>query len=105
MAARGTVAKDKITKKILDIFGKDAFVYDKKLYIWSEENGEKVQVALTLTCPKVPAGEVVAVDRSQAPSMSDMLEFGAQEHRESVQQQITTDERENIKKLMESLGL
>ena len=105
MAARGTVAKDKITKKILDIFGKDAFVYDKKLYIWSEENGEKVQVALTLTCPKVPAGEVVAVDRTPPPSMADILEFRAQEHRESVQQQITTDERENIKKLMESLGL
>lgn len=104
MVARGTIAKDKVTKKILETFGKDAFIYEKKLYIWSEENGEKVQVALTLTCPKVPAGEVVAVDRSKAPSMSDMLEFGAQEHRESVQQQITTDERENIKKLMESLG-
>ena len=105
MAAKGTIAKETITNKILEIFGKDAFIYDKKLYVWVDENGERTQVAVTLTCPKVPVGEVVVVDRSQAPSFSDKLEFGVQEAQEAAQTQITTDERENIRLLMKNLGL
>ena len=38
MAARGTEAKEQITKKILECFGQnEAFLFDKKIYINTEE--------------------------------------------------------------------
>lgn len=53
--AKGAEAKEKIINVLKDAF-KDSFigVVDKKIYVWSEENGEQVQVAISLTCPKTP---------------------------------------------------
>lgn len=50
---RGTIAKDKVTQKIKQAFGED-FVgeQDKKLYVWANDGGERVQIAISLTCPK-----------------------------------------------------
>ena len=57
--AKGNIAKDKVIEKIAQAFGQNWIgIYDKKAYVWSEENGEKIQVALSLTCPKVPVGAV-----------------------------------------------
>ena len=57
MAAKGNIAKEKVLEKIAQSFGSDWIgIYDKKAYLWSEENGEKIQIALTLTCPKTPVG-------------------------------------------------
>lgn len=41
--AKGAIAKEAVAKKIAQIFGAD-FVgeFDKKLYVWAEENGEKI---------------------------------------------------------------
>ena len=52
--AKGNIAKQNVAKKIAEVFGSD-FVgeFDKKLYLWSEENGEKVQIAISMTCPKI----------------------------------------------------
>lgn len=56
--AKGQIAKDLVTQKICEAFaGKVAGIADKKIYVWAEENGEAVQVAISLTCPKVPLGE------------------------------------------------
>lgn len=52
MAAKGTEAKSAISEKILDIFP-NAFEYGKELRIPYEENGEEVQIKVTLTCAKV----------------------------------------------------
>jgi hypothetical protein len=59
MATKGTAAKAAVIQKIKEAFG-DNFVGDdgKKIYVWSKENGEKVQVAIALTIPKTPYGEV-----------------------------------------------
>ena len=59
MATKGTAAKAAVIQKIKEAFG-DNFVGDdgKKIYVWSKENGEKVQVAIALTVPKTPYGEV-----------------------------------------------
>lgn len=52
--AKGSLAKQFVENKIQQVFGKDFIgIYDKKLYVWAEENGEKVQIAISLTCPKV----------------------------------------------------
>ena len=52
MAAKGAEAKSAISEKILDIFP-NAFEYGKELRIPYEENGEEVQIKVTLTCAKV----------------------------------------------------
>ena len=42
--AKGNIAKDKVIEKIAQAFGQNYIgIYDKKVYVWSEENGEKVQ--------------------------------------------------------------
>lgn len=53
--ARGAIAKTNVTNRIKEAFGAN-FIgeYDKKLYVWAQENGEQVQIAISLTCPKVP---------------------------------------------------
>ena len=45
-------AKEEITKKILEVFP-SAFQYDKEIRIPWTENGEQVQIKLTLTAAKV----------------------------------------------------
>lgn len=53
--AKGAKAKDNITKLIINALG-DSFITiaDKKIYTWAEdENNEKVQIAITMTMPKV----------------------------------------------------
>lgn len=55
MAIKGTLAKENIINKIKDAFGSDCIgIVDKKLYLWGEENGEKIQVCISFTCPKQP---------------------------------------------------
>jgi hypothetical protein len=55
MAVKGTVAKAKIIETIKKALGAD-FIgeIDKKVYVWADDGGERIQVALSLTCPKVP---------------------------------------------------
>ena len=57
--ARGAEGKANVVKKIQAAFGAD-FIgeYDKKVYVWSQENGERIQIAISMTCPKTPVGTV-----------------------------------------------
>ena len=60
MAAKGSLAKEEVTKKIAEAFGQNFLgEYEKKLYILANENGEQIQIAISLTCPKnpIPFGE------------------------------------------------
>jgi hypothetical protein len=51
--ARGNTAKINVEKKIQQAFGDDFVgVYDKKLIVWANDGGERVQIAITMTCPK-----------------------------------------------------
>lgn len=50
--ARGAEAKEAITKKLLEIYGNDAAVFDKVLRIRMMENGEPVEIKITLTAAK-----------------------------------------------------
>lgn len=110
MAARGSEAKELITAKILECFGQNqAFVFDKKIYINTKENGENIQVALTLTCPKT----MVGVENTVKPPDSA---FGGGLDFESMgtatvapepfkPAEITPEERETVVDLMRRLGL
>lgn len=52
--AKGNAAKAEIQNKILELFGDNAFLSpDKKeIRICTIENGEEVQIKLTMTCAK-----------------------------------------------------
>ena len=44
MAAKGTVAKEKVTQMIMKAFGDDFIAeHDKKLYVWANDGGERVR--------------------------------------------------------------
>jgi hypothetical protein len=103
--AKGTIAKQQVINKIQAAFGND-FIgeYDKKIYVWGQENGERVQIALSLTCPKVP------VEIAAAPATGD---FNFEDDAPNVvvaasafqPAEISDDERERVKDLMRTLGL
>ena len=104
--AKGAIAKENVAKKIAAAFGAD-FVgeFDKKLYVWAEENGEKVQIAISMTCPKNPVGNI---DFSAEPG--DSLNFedmsaGPVAGGSATKAEVTDEEKKNIAELMARLGL
>lgn len=101
MAARGANAKVVIENKLREVFGADFIgVQDRKLYIAADDgNGEKVQICLALSCPKVPLGTVEGgIDFDNMPA-------AATSGTNFQPAQITSEETENVRKLLEKLGL
>lgn len=103
--AKGSVAKINVIDKIRAAFGSD-FIgeYDKKIYVWAEDGGEKVQIALSLTCPKTP---VMVAD---APVSGD---FNFEDDAPATvvaaapfqPAEITDEERARVNDMMARLGL
>ena len=99
---KGTIAKEVITKKLKEAFGAD-FIgeVDKKIYIQAPENGEMVQIAISMTCPKTP------VTVSNAPVVKNgIMDFEAEPALvvpKSVE--VNEDERQTIADMMRRLGL
>jgi hypothetical protein len=103
--AKGSIAKQQVVNKIQAAFGSD-FIgeYDKKIYVWGQENGERVQIAISLTCPKVP----VAI--ANTPTTGD---FNFEDDAPSTvvaagafqPADITDEERARVNDLMTMLGL
>lgn len=105
--AKGQIAKDTVEKRIQAAFGADYIgVFDKKIYVNAMENGEKVQVAISLTCPKVP----ILVDNTvqvgdynfEEPTPVVITTTAASA---PARAEITEDERANVAALMARLGL
>lgn len=106
--AKGAVAKEGVIKKIASAFGNN-FIgeFDKKIYVWENDGGEMVQIAISLTCPKNPIQVDTTVstdggdwDFSDNPKVNTtvaVVNAGPAE--------ITEDEKENIAALMAKLGL
>lgn len=106
--AKGAQAKEFVAKKIAEAFGADYVgEADKKLYVWSQENGEKIQVAIAMTCPKNPIGDVPVMDFSTDTGDFDFSGDASAAVAPSVFQpaEIAADEKANIASLMEKLGL
>lgn len=100
MAARGSIAKETITKKILETFP-NSFIYDKLIRIPIEENGETVEVKVTLTAAKDVVGDNVAiVDFSDnAPAATPPVE------QKKVDVTYTKEEEQNLAELLKALNL
>ena len=105
---KGAQAKEYVAKKIAEAFGADYVgEVDKKLYVWSQENGEKIQIAIAMTCPKNPVGDVPVMDFSTDTEDFDFSGDASTAVAPSIFQpaEITADEKANIASLMEKLGL
>lgn len=103
--ARGNDAKDMVVEKLKNAFGKDWIgEFSKKYYVWAKENGERVQIAISLTCPKVQ----VEVSQASAPgdfnfeddAPAFVVPVGGFQPAE-----ITDDERARVNDLMKMLDL
>lgn len=108
MAAKGSVAKENVIKKLAFAFG-DNFIgeYDKKVYVWENDGGEMVQIAISLTCPKTP----IQVDKTISTSGGDW-DFSDNPKVDTVvavsnaaPAEITEEEKQNIADLLLKLGL
>lgn len=54
MAVKGSVAKATIEEKLKSLYTTDYIGKEgNKIYVWESDGAEKVQIAITLTCPKI----------------------------------------------------
>ena len=101
--ARGAEFKKEITKKILEFFP-NSFLYNdgKEIRICGQEDGNEIQVKVTLTAAKE---NVYSGQDNATPGVS------AQENiinNQSIEHNIvepTQEEKNNVRKLMETFGL
>ena len=102
--AKGTQAKQEIVQKLKTLFGDDYIGENaNKHYVWANDGGEKVQIAISLTCPKIPIG---TVDMSSA--FGDGMDFEATPivaQTTFTPAEITQEEKDNLADLMARLGL
>ena len=106
--AKGSVAKVEIQKKLAQAFGGD-FIgeYNSKIYVWANDGGEMVQIAMSLTCPKNPIQVDTTVttstgdwDFSDNPKVNATVAVA-----NAAPAEITAEEKANIADLMAKLGL
>lgn len=91
--ARGDSAKNQVGSIIQQAFGSNYVGYaDKKYYVWANDGVEKVQIAISLTCPKV------GIDGGAAITTAGGRDF-------SEPAQISEKEQQDILDLMKKLGL
>lgn len=65
MAAKGSNAKLDVIAKLQEVFGEN-FIgeVDKRVYVYANDGGEMVQIAIAMTCPKTPVEASPAVAAS-----------------------------------------
>lgn len=104
---RGSIAKENIVKQLATAFG-EAYIgeYDKKVYLWADDGGEKVQIAISMTCPKVP----IVVDNTVSTDdgdwdFSDTPKTPTIAVSSAPPAEITEQEMENLNTLLAKLGL
>lgn len=97
MAARGSESKEKVTQMILDTFP-SAFKYEKEIRIPMIENGEEVQIKVTLTAAKtnVENGEMSLPMTNSVTTKSNEVK---------VPVEPTEEEKQNVANLLNLLGL
>lgn len=107
--AKNDMAKSLVVAKLKEVFGNDFLgEADKKYYVMSEENGEKVQVAISLTCPKVPVEFAGMTSNSGSKASAESVDFDwgdIQKVEEPQPAVVSNEEQENIRKMLEKLGL
>lgn len=92
--ARGAESKAKVIQTILETFD-GAFEYGKELRIPIMENGERVEIKVTLTCAKTNVGgDDGPVDAAPAAASGNVTAGPP-----------TEEEKQNIANLLDRLGI
>lgn len=92
---KGAESKKEIINKILETF-KDSFIYaGKELRIPMDENGERVEIKVALTCAKTNVGGDDGGECAECAIPAPSGETAAP----------TEEEKQNIANLMERLGI
>lgn len=96
MAVKGATAKTVVIEKLKQIFGNDfVAVNDGKVYVLANDGTEKVQICISMTCPKVPFGTAV---ETPAPTATEAVS-------NFQPAQIDETELNNVRKLIAEFGL
>ena len=97
------MAKEKVAAKLKEAFGADYVGENqKKYYVWADDGGEKVQIAISLTWAKTPI-EVVSPVLNGGFDFSGDNDIVVTANAEPAE--ITQQEQDNIAALLERLGL
>lgn len=99
MAIRGAVAKQEVIDKILEVFP-NAFVHDKTIRIPTIEDGQEIQIKLTLTAAKdlvVPNADK-AIPAAVLPPKQPVGVVSA----EAIQP--TSEEKANVERFLKAVG-
>lgn len=96
--AKGAEAKTNLIKRFAAAVGADYLgEQDKKYYFNSTENGETVQIAISMTCPKTP----VIFD-----GYGGDLDFDSDSGTTATKaEELPSDEKATLERLMNELGL
>lgn len=98
--ARGNIAKKEVEDKIKTTFGSDYILTDgSKIYVWANDGNEKVQIALSMTCPK----NLVGGNNNPTELNFESLDTSPTVDKESSN--FTIAEQETINDLIKKLGL
>lgn len=105
MAARGSVLKQEVATKILAAFP-GSFLYNdgKEIRINGVEDGQNLQIKVTLTCAKVAVegGEDTVLPGENVKTISPAQAITTSE---KVPQEPTNEEKERLKTLLNQLGM
>ena len=111
MAAKGAIAKEQVTEAILKAFP-GSFKYEKEIRIPMMENGEELQIKVTLTAAKnmvsvggdtaMPGGDTAMPGAFTASPAPAQLKQDAVIHEPAVP---TEEEKKNVSSLLSMLGL
>lgn len=106
MARKGELARDNATKIIADAFGSNfAAIQDKKIYVWVDDGGEKVQLAISLTMPKVTVG-AAAADAHDWSNVDATTEVSsAPPAAPAPHTEMTAEDEAKVQELMKTLGI
>lgn len=94
MAKKSDISKNKLTQDILKLYQGNSFVQDKNIYINFKEDGELVQLKITITAPKAP------IETAENPIQED---FDWSDSPKSAE--IPQEELDTVKQMLESLNL
>lgn len=105
MAAKGSILKQEVASKILAAFP-GSFLYndDKEIRINGVEDGQKLQIKVTLTCAKVAVegGDDIILPGEKTAATADVKPTGTNE---KIPQEPTAEEKERLTTLLNKLGL
>ena len=104
--AKGDVAKEQIIKKLKEVFGTDfCGVADKKVYIYAGQGPDRCQIAINMTAPKTEVDFGGKTETTTPSGDWDWSNPGPTTAEPRKPAEVTDEEKENLRKLMEKFNL